>query len=77
MKVLTYKILLRKEAEGEYSILVPSLPGYTTYGDTIEEAIQMAKKAIQLYLESLKEYQEEIPIEKFTLESTITLTACD
>jgi len=75
MKVLTYRVFLRKEPEGGYTVIVPSLPGCITYGDTIEEAIQMAKEAIQLYLESLKEHQEEVPTEEFTLESTITLTA--
>jgi predicted RNase H-like HicB family nuclease len=33
-------------------VIVPSLPGCVTYGDTIEEAIEMAKEAIELYLES-------------------------
>jgi len=67
MKVLNYRILLRKEAEGGYTVTVPSLPGCVTYGDTIEEAIEMAKEAIELYLESLKEHDEEIPTEERTL----------
>ncbi len=44
MENLTYKILLRKEPEGGYTVIVPSLPGCITYGDTIEEAIKMAKE---------------------------------
>jgi len=60
MKVLNYRILLRKEAEGGYTVIVPSLPGCVTYGDKIEEAIEMAKEAIELYIESLKELDEEI-----------------
>nr|CBH37885.1 conserved hypothetical protein, UPF0150 family [uncultured archaeon] len=75
MNVLNYRILLRKEAEGGYTVLVPSLPGCVTYGDTIEEAIEMAKEAIQLYLESLKEHDEEIPTEERTLEYTLTVKA--
>ncbi len=75
MNVLNYRILLRKEVEGGYTVIVPSLPGCVTYGDTIEEAIEMAKEAIQLYLESLKEHGEEIPTEERTLEYTLTVKA--
>ncbi len=73
MENLTYKILLRKEPEGGYTVIVPSLPGCITYGDTIEEAIKMAKEAIELYIESLMAHGEEIPTEKETLEYTITV----
>ncbi|WP_255331810.1 type II toxin-antitoxin system HicB family antitoxin [Methanocalculus taiwanensis] len=44
-------MLLRKESEGGYTITVPTLPGCVTFGETIEEAIKMAKEAIELYLE--------------------------
>ncbi len=70
MKILNYRILLRKESEGGYTVIVPSLPGCVTYGDTMEEAIVIAKEAIELYLESLKEHGEEIPTEESTLEYT-------
>lgn len=75
MKILSYKILLRKEPEGGYTVTVPSLTGCITYGDTIEEAIKMAKEAIELYIESLKEHEEEIPTEEGTLEYTLTIEA--
>jgi predicted RNase H-like HicB family nuclease len=41
-------------------VIVPSLPGCVTYGDTIEEAIEMAKEAIDPYIESLEEHGEGI-----------------
>jgi len=75
MKVLNYRILLRKEGEGGYTVIVPSLPGCVTYGDTIEEAIEMAREAIELYIESLKEHGEEIPTEEGTLEYTLAVEA--
>ena len=50
MRVLNYRVLLHEEAEGGYTVLVPSLPGCVTYGDTIDEAAAMAKEAIELYL---------------------------
>ncbi len=73
MEVLKYRILLRKEPEGGYTVLVPSLPGCITYGENIEEALKMAKEAIELYIESLKAHGEEIPNENSTLEYTIVL----
>ncbi len=75
MKQLSYRILLRKEPESGYTVIVPSLPGCVTYGDTIEEAIKMAKEAIELYIESLKKHGEEIPTEEKTLEYTLTVEA--
>jgi len=75
MKLLSYKVLLRKEPEGGYTVIVPSLPGCVTYGDTIEEGIEMAKEAIALYIESLKKHGEEIPTEEGTLEYTLTVEA--
>ena len=68
---LSYRILLRKEPEGGYTVSVPSLPGCVTYGDAIKEAIAMAKEAIELYIESLREHNEEIPTEEETLEYTV------
>jgi len=73
VKVLSYRIILRKEPEGGYTVIVPSLPGCVTYGDTIEEAIEMAKEAIELYIESLREHGEEIPTDEGTFEYTLTI----
>lgn len=75
MNSLFYRIFLRKEPEGGFTVTVPSLPGCVTYGVTLEEAKQMASEAIQLYLESLKEHGEEIPNENDLLEYTLTLNA--
>ena len=58
MRALNYRILLKKEPEGGYTIIVPSLPGCITYGDNIEHASEMAKEAIDLYLWSLGEHGE-------------------
>ncbi|GAG35697.1 unnamed protein product, partial [marine sediment metagenome] len=54
MKRLSYRILLRPEPEGGYTVIIPSLPGCITYGKNIEEAKKMALDAIKAYLESLK-----------------------
>ncbi len=75
MDVYSYRVLLRKEPEGGYTVLVPSLPGCITFGKDIDEAKKMAKEAIELYIEALKEKGESIPTEEDTLEYTLTVTA--
>lgn len=75
MNALNYRILLRKEPEGGYTVTVPALPGCITYGDDVTEAIEMAKEAIGLYLESLIAHGEEIPTEANTLEYTVIVPA--
>jgi predicted RNase H-like HicB family nuclease len=75
LKILNYRILLRKEPEGGYTVIVPSLPGCVTYGKNIEQAIKMTKEAIALYLESLIAHGEEIPTEEGTLEYTLSMEA--
>jgi predicted RNase H-like HicB family nuclease len=70
---LTYKILLHKEPEGSYTVSVPALPGCITFGETVEQSIQMAKEAIELYIEELKERGEDIPDDTGTFEYSLTL----
>jgi len=72
---LTYKVLLRPEPEGGYTINVPALPGCITYGETLEEAKHNAQEAIELYVESLKEHGEDIPSDIDVLEYNLQLSA--
>jgi antitoxin HicB len=72
---LTYKILLHKEPEGQYTATVPALPGCITYGENVDHAIAMAKEAIELYVEHLQELGEKIPDDSDTLEYSLNLTA--
>jgi predicted RNase H-like HicB family nuclease len=71
----TYKIHLHKEAEGGFTATVPVLPGCVTYGDDVEQAIAMAKEAIELYIEELKERGEVVPDDSNTLEYSLNLEA--
>jgi len=71
----TYRILLTPEGEGGFSVSVPALPGCFTQGETIAEAIEMAKEAISLYIESLEAEGEAIPDDSNSLEYTLTLAS--
>lgn len=65
MKTLHYKVLLRKEEEedGTYTVIVPSRPGCLTFGRTVEEALETAKKAIDGFIACMIARGEEVPVE--------------
>lgn len=71
----TYRILLTPEEEGGFSVSVPALPGCFTQGETIQEAIQMAREAISLYVESLEADGEPVPDDSRSLEYSLTLAS--
>jgi len=47
--------------EGGYNVLAPAIPEICTFGETLEEAREMAGDAIRCYLESALETSEPIP----------------
>lgn len=61
---LNYTVIYQKEPEGGYTVIVPALAGCVTYGKDLEEAKKMAKEAIELYLESLRKHDEDIPVQE-------------
>lgn len=75
MQHLTYKILMHKEPEGQYTVTIPALPGCITFGENVDHAIQMAKEAIEIYIEELQSRGEDIPDDSTTLEYSLSLTA--
>ena len=48
---MLYPIAIHKDAKSDYGVTVPDLPGCFSAGSTIDEAIRMAREAIELYLE--------------------------
>ena len=73
MKKLSYRIILRPEPEGGYTVTVPTLPGCIIYGKTLEEAKKMALDTIKVYLESLKKHNEPIIDDSDILEGTLSI----
>ena len=60
-----YTVLLDPDdEEGGYTVTVPALPGVVTQGQTVDEALKMARDAIALYLEDLRADGEPIPTEQ-------------
>jgi predicted RNase H-like HicB family nuclease len=61
MEKMIYPVVLHKESGSDYGVTVPDLPGCFSAGATLDEALAMAKEAIELHLEGLTEEGEIIP----------------
>ncbi len=71
----TYRVLLNKEPEGGFTVVVPTLPGCVTYGETMDEAIVNVREAIELYIASLVAHGEPVPTEENTFEYSVSVPA--
>ncbi|MFW6059541.1 MAG: type II toxin-antitoxin system HicB family antitoxin [Phycisphaeraceae bacterium] len=58
---MNFPIAIHKDPDSDYGVTVPDLPGCFSAGSTIDEAMLMAREAIQLYLESVWEDGGEWP----------------
>ncbi len=50
---MNFLIVIHKDADSDYGVTVPDLPGCFSAGETLDEALAMAKEAIELHLEGL------------------------
>lgn len=58
---MNFPIVLHKDPDTDFGVIVPDLPGCYSAGSTVEEALAMAREAIELYIEVLVEEGREIP----------------
>lgn len=58
---MEYLIIFEKNKQGHYGAYVPDLPGCVSLGDTLEEAKQNIKDALELHLEGMKAEGMEVP----------------
>lgn len=65
-RVYTYTVELIPTAPDGYSVHVPAVLGVVTEGRTVEEAVVMAREALELHLRGLRDDGLEIPIEQGT-----------
>jgi antitoxin HicB len=72
-----FPVVLEPEAEGGFTVRVPSLPEIVTYGADEKEALSMATDAIRLVLEECIARGEPIPSPQAPRirEVTVTLAA--
>jgi antitoxin HicB len=59
---LKYPVSLEEAPEGGFFIQIKDLPGCLSQGETIEEALEMIEDARHLWIESMYELGNEIPL---------------
>jgi len=52
---MKFRVILEPSEEGGYTVIVPSLPGCISEGNTREEALKNVREAIELYLEPVED----------------------
>lgn len=72
-----FAVVLEPEADGGFTVRVPSLPEIVTYGEDETEALAMAQDAIRLVLEDMTVRGESLPEPSIPhiREVTVTLAA--
>jgi predicted RNase H-like HicB family nuclease len=57
----TYTIVFDPDPDGGFVVTCPALPGLVTHGETIEEAREMARDAMEGFVGVLLEDGEKVP----------------
>ncbi len=52
---MKFRVILEPGEEDGYTVIVPSLPGCVSEGNTREEALKNVREAIELYLEPVED----------------------
>lgn len=59
---MQFPVVLHKDKNSDYGVTVPDLPGCFSAGSSVDEALAMAKEAIELYLEQTIEDGKPVPL---------------
>jgi len=54
-----FDVVIIEDKTGGYVAFMPALPGCHTQGDTLEELMNNAKEAINLYIETLEKEEKK------------------
>lgn len=58
---MNYPVVIHKDPKSDYGVSVPDLPGCISAGATLDDALAMAKEAIELHLEGMIEEGGVVP----------------
>ncbi len=58
---LTYTVVVMREKDGRYSVMVPALPGCATWGETLPQALRMVEEAVLAYMDGLEALGKSAP----------------
>lgn len=64
---MEYVVVIHTAEEGGYWAEFPGLPGCYTQGETIEEVLEDAPKAVQSHVDALHEFGQPVPNERLLI----------
>jgi predicted RNase H-like HicB family nuclease len=59
--MMNFPVVIHKDPKSDYGVIVPDLPGCFSAGRTIDEALAMAREAIELHLDGMIDDGEAVP----------------
>lgn len=62
-----YTIILEREPDGGFHAYCPALKGCHSQGDTVDEAVDNMREAVEAFIESLEAHGEPIPAENLLI----------
>jgi len=72
---MDFKVVLEPDPDGGYVVACPTLPGCYSQGDTLDEALENIREAIELCLEDMLANKEPLPDPSKTLVGSVLVTA--
>lgn len=61
---MNYPVVVMKEGDAQYRVMVPDIEGCTAVGPSIETALQLATDTIELHIDGLTQSSRPIPTPK-------------
>ncbi|MDV7394803.1 type II toxin-antitoxin system HicB family antitoxin, partial [Arthrospira platensis SPKY1] len=58
---MNFPVIIHKDKDSDYGVIIPDLPGCFSAGDSYEDALANAREAIECHIEGLLEDGEPIP----------------
>jgi antitoxin HicB len=68
-----FRVVIHRDEDDVYIAECPALPGCMTDGETFEEALEMIKDAIRVYIGSKIELGESIPVDEEVFDGYVTV----
>jgi predicted RNase H-like HicB family nuclease len=59
---MRYPVVIHQDADSDYGVSVPDLPGCISAGESVEEAISCVTEAIECHIEGILIDEEDIPL---------------
>ncbi|MBC7461867.1 MAG: type II toxin-antitoxin system HicB family antitoxin [Thermoleophilia bacterium] len=70
----TYSVVVEQDEDGWFVATCPSLNHVASQGETVQEALEHLKEAMEVYIETLRDHGDPIPAPRQMSTSAIDVT---